>query len=38
MNVGGDAKVKELEELIQKQSKEMYELTVQLGCLKEENH
>ena len=26
------------DELLQKKNKEIYDLTVQLGCLKEENH
>lgn len=40
MNVGngGESKVKDMEEIVQKKNKEIYELTVQLGCLKEENH
>jgi hypothetical protein len=36
--VGEGTKLREMEELLQKKSKEIYDLTVMIGSLKEENH
>ena len=37
-NCNESGKSKEIEDIIQKKNKEIYDLTVQLGCLKEENY